>query len=302
MNESLAQSLALIDVSGYLIIGAILLLLSLAIGLSVVLRARYAGIGSDLRANGKGTGSAFTSDVLNAISRDVMAAVRRASGEVNTQAIIEHNFQAELRGMLIGERFVKSSTGLMIILGLVGTFYGLTLSIGRLSALVSGNDATDASAITESLTAGLTQALTGMSVAFSTSLFGILAAVLMTLLSVFLNVADGRAAVMAQIEAYVDSVLLSGARPAGVASGSALSTGGAALDGMVAAFGQSVAQLDGSVQRFEAALVAFSTTTRDFREFNLHLKDNVQRLSLSFGELSDTMQDTARSLRERAPE
>lgn len=304
MNESLIRSLTLVDVSGYLIIGAILVLLALAVGLSAVLRVRYAGMSSDLQAHGKGTGSAFTANVLNTISRDAMAALRRTAGEVNTQAIIEHNFQSELRGMLIGERFVKASTGLMIILGLVGTFYGLTLSIGRLSALVSGTEATDAAAITESLTAGLTQALTGMSVAFSTSLFGILSAVVMTLLSVFFNVADRRSLLMAEIEAYLDNVLLSGARPAvaGGALGVPGGGGSAGLDGMVSAFGQSVAQLDGSVQRFEAALVAFSTTTRDFREFNLHLKDNVQRMSLSFGELSDTLQEHARSQRVRAPE
>lgn len=295
MNESLVQSLTLIDASGFLIIGAIVVLLVLAVALTVVLRARYAGMSSDLRAHGKGVGSAFSATVLNVIARDVMAALRQGRGEINTQAIIEHNFQSELRGMLIGERFVKASTGLMIILGLVGTFYGLTLSIGRLSALVSG-DAGDASAITESLTAGLTQALTGMSVAFSTSLFGILSAVVMTLLSVFFSVADRRTQLMAQIEAYLDNVLLGGARPA-ARGGAGGGEGAGELEPLVMAFGQSVDRLDGTVQRFEAALTAFSTTTRDFREFNLHLKDNVQRMSLSFGDLSETLQQHARGLR-----
>jgi hypothetical protein len=296
MNESLVQSLTLIDFSGYLIIGTIVLLLGLSILLTVILRARYGSISADLKANGRGTGSAFQAGVLNAISRDAMEALRRSPSEINTQAIIEHNLQQELRGMLIGERLVKASTGLMIILGLVGTFYGLTLSIGRLSALISG-EAADASTITESLTAGLTQALTGMSVAFATSLFGIAAAIVMTLLTVFLSIADRRTALMAQIEAYLDNVLLSGARPAGAGLG-VPGAGSGDLGALVGAFGQSVAQLDQSMQRFETALTAFSTTTRDFREFNAHLKDNVQRMSLSFGDLSETLKDHVRSLRE----
>jgi len=58
-------------------------------------------------------------------------------------------------------------------------------------------------------------------------------------------------------------------------------------------FGQSVAQLDGTVTRFESALETFATTTRDFREFNLHLKDNVQRMSLSFADLSEVLKSSA---------
>jgi methyl-accepting chemotaxis protein len=178
---------------------------------------------------------------------------------------------------------------LVIILGLVGTFYGLTLSIGRLAALVS-SDATDASLITESLTAGLTQALTGMSVAFSTSLFGIVAAIVMTLLGVFCNVSDRRTALMAQIEAYLDNVLLSG-----IARGDSSDR----LDRSMQAFGQTVERLEGAVGHFESALQTFATSTRDFQEFNLHLKDNVQRMSLGFADLSETLKAHARSTQSR---
>jgi hypothetical protein len=71
----------------------------------------------------------------------------------------------------------------------------------------------------------------------------------------------------------------------------------AALDGMQGAagaaaptgFGASVARLDGAVARFESALQTFATTTKDFHEFNVHLKDNVQRLSLTFADMSDSL-------------
>ena len=148
----------------------------------------------------------------------------------------------------------------------------------------------DVSAITESLTAGLTQALTGMSVAFSTSLFGIVAAIVMTLLGVFFSIADRRQQLMVQVETYLEDLLL---------RESAAAYGSDALGAAVVAFGETVGRLEGSVVRFEAALETFAGTTRDFREFNLHLKDNVQRMSLGFGDLSETLKEHVRTLKAR---
>jgi hypothetical protein len=180
----------------------------------------------------------------------------------------------------------------LIILGLVGTFYGLTLSIGKLVNLVSA-DAGGGADIAAGLTEGLTQALSGMSVAFTCSLFGIMAAILMTLLGVFMNVADMRVALMVEVETFLDTQLLRVQTPAAAGRGAALPPGAAnvaaVLQQMERGLSASVSQLHAAVGQFEAALSAFSTTTRDFREFNLHLKDNVQRLSLSFADLSNTL-------------
>jgi hypothetical protein len=54
------------------------------------------------------------------------------------------------------------------------------------------------------------------------------------------------------------------------------------------------------VGKFEAALTRFSGSTRDFQEFNLHLKDNIQRMSLSFGDLSDALRRESTRQRERS--
>jgi hypothetical protein len=304
MNDALLQGLSLVDVSGYAIITAIVLILALGVILTFAIRERYRRITADLRSNAH-TG-AFETPLLNVIARDARAALQNHLGEVNAQAIVDRNLQTGVPRLLIGERFVKASTGLLIVLGLVGTFYGLTLSIGKLAALV-GTEVEDASAITESLTAGLTQALTGMSVAFSTSLFGILAAIVMTLLSVFCNVTDRRVEMMAELEAYLDNVLLQAARAEARSTGAqapmapaAHAGGGGQLhEDSIAAFGRTVDRLQTAVTHFEAALQGFSATTRDFREFNLHLKDNVQRMSLGFGDLSETLKEHARALQKR---
>lgn len=302
MPDALAKSLSLLDPSGYFIISVILALLAASIVATVGIRARYAGLERELRRHG-GLGVDFQAAVLNRITREAQSAASARGHDVNnvnTQAIIDHNFQTELKTLLIGERFIKASTGLFIILGLVGTFYGLTLSIGRLVALVSGDPANGAD-VTQSLMAGLTQALSGMSVAFSCSLFGIVSAIVMTLIGVFFNVADKRTAVMAQIEAYLDNELLAKTRSA--LPGQPMQRAGllasAEVEATVAAFSTSVAQLEAAVVHFEAALQGFSANTRDFHEFNLHLKDNVQRMSLAFADLSNSLQQRLGGVRTR---
>jgi type II secretory pathway pseudopilin PulG len=121
----------------------------------------------------------------------------------------------------------------------------------------------------------LTNALSGMSVAFSNSLVGILAAVILTVLGILSNVSDRRTAVMVQIETYLDRIRVQ--RPG--------------LSGApdMTALGPAIALLDGAIKRFEIALTGFAGTTKDFHDFNVHLKDNVQRLSLTFADMSDSL-------------
>lgn len=294
MWNSFFASLSLLNVSGLLILVAIAALFVSGVAVTLLVRARWGAIERDLRRHGDASAN-FESAVLTAIARDALDAQRGAS-EVNTQVIVEQHVQSDLHRLLVGERYVKATTGLLIIHGLVGTFYGLTMSIGKLVALVSG-DVAESAEVTQALTRGLTDALAGMSVAFSSSLFGILAAILMTLLGVFLSVGDRRTSVMVQIEAYLDNVLLARSQIAEPAIASASRTGGARdgrLEQALVGFGQSIDRLDGVVAQFESALANFATTTRDFREFNHHLKDNVQRMSLSFSDLAEALKQEAR--------
>lgn len=289
MQDDFVDSLSLVGLRGATIIVLIVSLLVCAIGVAVGVRGRYAALLRDLRRN-QGTESGFKSRLLTKIVRDTEDALALYKGDVNSQAIIEANFQTHLKGLLVGERFVKASVGLLIILGLVGTFLGLTLSIGQLVTLVS-QDMDDVAMATQSLTAGLTEALSGMSVAFSTSLFGILAAIVMTFVNVFVSTGDARMALVAELETFLDNTIL--ARVKG-------ETGqGLGMDQAVTTFQHSVAHLNEAVSRFEYALQTFAQNTRDFNEFNLHLKDNVQRMSLAFSDLKTALTERAASTTRR---
>jgi hypothetical protein len=293
---------ATLDVRGYVVVASIVACFVVSLLTTLGVHARYARISADLSE--KAGVVPFETPLLRLIVQEASERAR-AGGTPSVQAIIEHQMQQQLRGALLGERFVRASTGLVIILGLVGTFYGLSLSVGKLVRLLSVDSGTVD--ITQALTTGLTDTLSGMSVAFTSSLAGIAAAILLTLLNVLLNIASARTALLLQIETYLERLLAtelahaptlaadgSGAT-AGVSAG--MSTREArALTQTLESFGQSVAQLEGTVTRFESALQSFSTTTRDFREFNLHLKDNVQRMSLSFADASDAVKNHVHTL------
>ena len=290
MPSSIMDALSLVGTGGGLIIAATVASLFLGVGANLFLRARYASLEAEV-AHRPEPQASFSHPVLNRILRDARDA-RVHSPEVTTQAIVEDSFQSELRGLLLAERFVRASTGLVIILGLLGTFYGLTSSIGQLIGLVAGEAEVTADVGT-TISQGLTHSLSGMSVAFSNSLFGILAAVILTILGIFSNVTDQRTAVMIRIENYVDR-LLAQESPASQST-SPVRLGGLTgartepLERIVVGFSESVARLENAVADFDTALQRFATNTRDFSEFNLHLKDNVQRMSLSFGDFSEAL-------------
>ncbi|HEY3818188.1 MAG TPA: hypothetical protein VGL81_13505 [Polyangiaceae bacterium] len=254
MPNPILDGLALVDSTGRLILETTVAALVAGIGANLLLRARYAALERDLHRNAEPRPH-FSNPALSRIARDAEEAAGR-SGERNTQAIIEEGFQAELGWMLLAERFVRAATGLVIILGLLGTFYGLTLSIGKLVHLVS-EDSVATADVAQAVSHGLTQALAGMAVAFSNSLVGIGSAVVLTVVGVVSNVTDRRTALMVQIETCLDRVFPGGAAAADDPAGS--------VDRFVA----SVNRLEGTVARIESALQRFAASTKDLREVQL---------------------------------
>jgi hypothetical protein len=259
MPTGIFDGLSLVDSTGRAILGATVATLLAAAAAHLFLRARYALLQGDLQRNAD-PHPHFSHPLLTRIVREAEAAARRG-GERNTQGIVEDAFQSELKSWLLAERFVRAATGLVLVLGLLGTFYGLTLSIGKLVHLV-GSDGVAAADVAQAVTHGLTQALTGMAVAFSNSLVGIGSAVVLTVLGVLNNVTDRRTAVMIQIETYLDR-LLPPPRDAAAPQDAAITAAS------VARFGESVARLEGVVARFESALSHVADGTKDLRELHL---------------------------------
>jgi hypothetical protein len=294
VQENFLGSLALVGPSGAVIIGVTLFVLFLSIGLNLYLRGRFAGLTRDIEDH-KRADRPFSERVLNRILEDAREQRQRLGRDANLAAIVEHHFQSELGGLLLAERFIRAATGLVIILGLVGTFTGLTLSVGQLVTMLAEDPARGVD-VADVATKGLTRALSGMSVAFSASLFGIGSAIVLTLFNVLSNVTDRRQALMTAVEAHLERVLDVGSVVR--AEQGEMSPQNAELAQIVSDFGAQVAGLESVVMQFGSALQTFSGTTRDFREFNLHLKDNIQRMSLSFADVSEAVKHHVHALRE----
>jgi hypothetical protein len=249
MPSAIFDGLSVVDTTGFLILASTVAVLLLGIGINFATFARYAALERDLK-RGTNPGEPFQHAVLNRIVRDVESALlgRR---DLNAQAMVEERFQSDLKPLLLAERFVKAATGLVIILGLLGTFYGLTLSVGRLVHLVAA-DAQVGSDVTQTVGKGLTQSHSGMAVAFSNSLFGVGSAVVLTVLGVLSSVTDRRVALMIQIETYIERRATGGAR--------------ARADGSRAPAGAHLEGQDGSAyrqnRRIEIAIVPKDTNIR----------------------------------------
>ena len=269
------HSLSLIDISGYLIIAAILLILCTSLILNMVVRSRYQKLKIDVRAHQR-DGVPARHQMLRSLILASEDANWVTDSEADVQTLIEFHFSRYFSWALTAERFLKSAAGMMIVLGLVGTFYGLTLSIGKLVALIT-EDPSGIAEMTSSLTRGLAGALSGMSVAFSTSLVGILSAIVIMVVGVFRSPADMRNALCLELE-----VFLSQQRQTHSSQAKRDEPTGQLMNEVAEKLQQAMASFGDSLQ-------LFSGNIRDFKEFNAHLKDNIQRMSLEFSDLSQTL-------------
>jgi hypothetical protein len=85
-------------------------------------------------------------------------------------------------------------TGLLIFLGLLGTFWGLLRTVGAVSAVIHGMTigSGDIAQLFEQLKAGLAEPLEGMGIAFSASMFGLSSALILGFLDLTAGQAQNR--------------------------------------------------------------------------------------------------------------
>lgn len=252
----------------------------------------------------------FQLKMNQAIIQDYKKSLQLRIMEINTQAIVDKQLNAFLSGTHALERFVAKAPGLMIVLGLVGTFFGLTLSISELVDLLKDTPNAVLGDVT-GVTGGLLSAISGMAVAFITSLFGIAASILFNLFGIFVGSIEAKAHYMASAEEYLDNVLgpknadmtlmdESGRTPLEVS----FEDLGERLSSELRNVGESISQklvlasesmketsvsLDLQMDKFQSAVQTFSENTRDFSEFNHQLKNNIQRLSVAFDDAAENI-------------
>ena len=255
----------------------------------------------DMRASG-----VFNDPFLDAVVTDFKEA-NKSKLSVNTYAIVESNISKHWGVILMAERFQRTAVSLMIILGLMGTFFGLTISVDRLVNILTNLDD-----LSDVLTT-MAQSVEGMAIAFNTSLFGIGGSVILTVIRMIFSVEKKREDISVYIEDYLDNViakafaeekfneydkLVHAMENVFKEFGSQISltftdvvkSSTEQIDNSAEAIQMLTGGLKDSVNKFEHSLSTFGDNTRDFGEFNYHLRENIQRMSLMFSDFSSSLE------------
>lgn len=206
MTEILNMLRAL-DGMAYGIIGAILIIFAVTIISGVKVRAGYALIRMKLRNKDYRRDGNFQSEFINGVVDDYTVGVSVNGSDINTSVLVDKCIQKDLRGLLSGERFIKSAGSAMIILGLMGTFLGLTQSVGSISGFFQTGE--DISSIFQNAGEGIMEALSGMGTAFTTSLVGVFCSIIVTISGLASRAEEARLSMITELEDYLDNTLFS---------------------------------------------------------------------------------------------
>ncbi|MBN2853094.1 MAG: MotA/TolQ/ExbB proton channel family protein [Clostridia bacterium] len=317
MNNSLIFDLLKnIDLSGKIIIYIITGVFCLALIINVLIKLKYMSIRKQLVSRQQRRAGVFKNEFLNKIVQEYKAASSSNFSEVNTQATLEKSFTDHLYYYQIGENFVAKSISILIVLGLLGTFIGLTISVSELvNLLLSGSSSASGLDLTN-LLANLAGAAEGMGAAFITSLFGIFFSIILNLLLVAVNCTDEKERLMVSIEEYLDNtvaILISKdketeytmlnriLRDTFIEFGEKIESSlkdtvnefGNKLTNVVMDVSVSSKVLDNTVDRFDLSLQEFANNMKDFSSFNTNLSNNIEKMDVSFIKMAQSLSDSS---------
>jgi hypothetical protein len=222
--------------------------------------------------------------------------VARADGQDGRRITLS---AAITRGMLdsLASRLDESrelsryTTGLLIFLGLLGTFWGLLLTVGSVSDVIGGLSvgSGDINAMFEQLKSGLARPLHGMGTAFSSSMFGLSGALVLGFLDLTAGQAQNR--FFNELEEWLAGLTR--------VSGGALGDGEAAIPVYVQALLEQTAEnleaLQRIISRGEDARAAANHSLATLTDRMSAVADALQRLS---GEMSSSQAQLSADLRQ----
>ncbi len=175
-------------------------------------------------------------------------------------------------------------TGLLIFLGLLGTFWGLLATIASVADIISGLSAgSDSLAMFDTLKERLRVPLAGMATSFSTSLFGLAGSLVVGLLDLFAGRASNR--FYGELEDWLSGMTR-------LSSGSGIADGDTSVPSYVQALLEQTA--DG-LERMQRAIVESARERRSSDEQMGELNSQLARLIETQSELRGTLKQLAQS-------
>lgn len=308
------------DPVGIAIICLIVAIFVFSLFVNLTIRKRYIAILDDLEKSYRDKSEKFKTSLLNNIVESYKNAAKGNYNEVNTQAIIENCFNTRLRVLMVCEKFVKHTVSILISLGLLGTFLGLSLAVSELVGVFSTimqSDAVSDPTFSSSFINDLLPSVYGMGVAFTTSLFGIACSIVFTFIMIVFSAEEARENLMVRIEEYLDNtvslviakdketeytIMNNILKETFVEFGQKIEntlkqtvdTFGEKLTGVAMEVNISSKVLDSTVERFDQSLKNFSENIKDFTEFNNNLRNNIEKMDVSFIKVTEALTDTSK--------
>lgn len=294
---------------GLAVIGLIVLIFIGALISLVKIKRRYRQLVQDIEEETHRKKQYFEYAINNSLVKDFKYAINQRINEVNTAAVVDKHLNAYLYKTHMAERFVAKAPGMMIVLGIVGTFFGLTLSIAELVQLLESPDMIMGEV--SNITGGLMDAINGMAIAFITSLFGIVSSIFFNILFVFVGPEESKNHYVCSAEEYLDNHLghrstdltfidERGRTPLEIAFeelgerlSSELQSVSESMSYKLTVASKSMEEtsisLEKGLKSFDDSIDKFSKNTGDFMEFNHQLKNNIQRMSLAFDDFAQEL-------------
>lgn len=156
---------------GWFIITIIIALFILGIVLTILMKKYYMDLYTDLKDNANGIDEVdFDNPELENIVNRFKKSTVSGTDNINTEVIIEKNLKSRY---IKNEKLIKIIPSILIALGLLGTFLGLTVAI--FDTRVALNGVKDVANFTKELQ----NPIASMSSAFWTSIFGVIASLIM---------------------------------------------------------------------------------------------------------------------------
>lgn len=309
-----------LDPIGIAIISLIIAVFVFSFIINLTVRKKYIAMQDDLERSYNKKMEKFKTALLNKIVENYKNTAMGNYNEVNTQAIIENCFNTKLRVLIVCERFVKHTVSILITLGLLGTFLGLTLAVTDLVSVfntIMESDAISDPTFSNGFLKDLIPSVYGMGVAFTTSLFGIACSILFTVLTIIFSVEEARETLMVRIEEYLDNtvslviakdketeytIMNNILRDTFVEFGEKIEstlkqtvdTFGDKLTSVVMEVNVSSKTLDSTVEKFDQSLKNFGNNIKDFTEFNNNLRNNIEKMDVSFIKVTEALTDTSK--------
>ncbi|WP_294345219.1 hypothetical protein [uncultured Clostridium sp.] len=150
------------------------------------------------KSKGEPGNSILVKETINTFNEYLKNGIRN----INTEALIDEKIPTRVCNM---ENYMKYIISTVIVLGLLGTFMGLTGSIGSIHKVID-NIITEGGNIDEFLS-GISIPLSSMSTAFFTSITGILSSILLRAIAIATYI-PSREKYYTIMENYLDNILL----------------------------------------------------------------------------------------------